>query len=444
MHSLEYENQSNGSYLIYHILPEESVNTVVLGMVTNNDIEGILKMSKVQINSDVQIRYAISAKRQLKEYLKNQHLTPEEILDILFSILNIIVNAQDYMIRQDEFVLDIEYIYVDVHTKKPYIMCCPINQKQTSQADIGVFIKTFIFSIGYTDPSILKVTSRIMSMTNDKKTVAEFRDEVRKEMLVKPERGQKHNVAQNSTVAPQNVKGYTNEMVSSDSVSEDRAVPNVIEYDNNKSGKQEENKDKKRDINIPNSSSFDIPGPSGGAVISNKTNSKKLKASGKGILGGLVRKDKGTKGNTAEEKKIAVNPIIPQNVPKPKPYIPVAEEHAATMEPIDDTILTSEVYAEETNPSLLRVKNNEIIVINKEYFKLGRSRTKVDYQIENNPEISNEHAAIIRRGSDYYITDTNSSNHTYVDGKMLKNGEEVMLRNKTNIRMAKENFIFKM
>ena len=106
--------------------------------------------------------------------------------------------------------------------------------------------------------------------------------------------------------------------------------------------------------------------------------------------------------------------------------------------------MSSELYGVETSPSLLRVKNNETIVINKEYFKLGRSKTKVDYQIENNPEISNEHAAIIRRGRDYYITDTNSSNHTYVDGKMLKSGEEVMLMNNTNIRMAKENFVFKM
>ena len=435
MHSLEYENQSNGSYMIYHILPEESVNTVVLGMVTNNDIEGILKMSKVQINSNVQIRYAISAKRQLKECLKNERLTPEEILDILFSILNTIVNAQDYMIRQDEFVLDIEYIYVDAYTKKPYIMCCPVNQKQTSSADIGVFIKTFIFSIGYTDPSILKVTSRIMSMTNDKKTVAEFRDEVRKEMLVKPESGQKHNVAHGSTAAKQNEKVYTNEKGASDSVSEDRVVPNVISYDDNKADKQQENKD-----NI----SFDIPGMSGGAVISSKSDSKKQRASGKGILGGLVRKDKGTKSNDAGEKKIAVNPIVPQNVPKPEPYIPAAEEHAVAVEPTDNTILSSELYGDETSPSLLRVKNNETIVINKEYFKLGRSKTKVDYQIENNPEISNEHAAIIRRGSDYYITDTNSSDHTYVDGKMLKSGEEVMLMNNTNIRMAKENFVFKM
>lgn len=449
MHSLEYENHSNGSYMIYHIQPEESVNTIVLGMVTNNDIEGILKMSKVQVNSEIQIRYSISAKRQLKEYLQNEHLTSDEILDILFSILNTIVNAQEYMIRPEEFVLDTEYIYIDIHTKKPYIMCVPVILKQTSAQNIGIFVKTYIYSIGYTDTDkdVLAVNNRIMSATNNKKTVAEFRDAVRKEMLIRHD-GQQKNTAYDHSEIP-NKNNADNHIVEAEK-------KHKIQYPNTEtekksglnfgynaasnddmSNRQSEISENKKASSGLNVAAFEIPG---GMNISKKISEKKGKSSGKGLFSGLSKRL--TKNNVQGDKKVSVNPIVPLETARPKPYNPAVEEQAAVLETSDKTILSNQIYTSQNNSSLLRVRNNEIIIIDKEYFKLGRDREKVDYQISN-PLVSKEHAAIIRRGSDYYITDINFSNHTYVDGKMLNNGEEVMLRDNSQIRIADENFVFK-
>lgn len=65
----------------------------------------------------------------------------------------------------------------------------------------------------------------------------------------------------------------------------------------------------------------------------------------------------------------------------------------------------------------------------------------MDYYIEN-PAISRSHAMIIQRGEKFFIVDTNSKNHTYVDGKMVASGTEVKLSKRTRIRLADEEFIF--
>ena len=68
-------------------------------------------------------------------------------------------------------------------------------------------------------------------------------------------------------------------------------------------------------------------------------------------------------------------------------------------------------------PYLIRSRNHEEIAVNKPQFRIGKERSYVDYFIGDNPAISRSHATIITRENTYFIVDTNSTNHTYVDGK---------------------------
>ena len=93
-------------------------------------------------------------------------------------------------------------------------------------------------------------------------------------------------------------------------------------------------------------------------------------------------------------------------------------------------------------PKLIRMKNNETIPITKPFFKLGKERSFVDYYVDSG-YISRSHANIITRGSDYYIVDNNSRNHTYVNGQILQSNMEVKLQNGDRVRLADEEFEFR-
>lgn len=93
-------------------------------------------------------------------------------------------------------------------------------------------------------------------------------------------------------------------------------------------------------------------------------------------------------------------------------------------------------------PHIVRKKTGEVINITRSGFVIGKSKTKTDYTIEDNPAISRVHCTIIQRDGVNYIKDNNSTNHTYLNGVELAPGKEQLLKNKTIIHMGDEEFTF--
>jgi pSer/pThr/pTyr-binding forkhead associated (FHA) protein len=108
----------------------------------------------------------------------------------------------------------------------------------------------------------------------------------------------------------------------------------------------------------------------------------------------------------------------------------------------ETTVLRTAQSAEAT-PYLIRCKNNEKIALNKPVFRVGKEKSYVDYFIGDNTAISRSHANIITREGEYFIVDTNSTNHTYVNGAIIQSNIEFKLESGARIRLANENFEFK-
>ncbi|MCR4614919.1 MAG: DUF6382 domain-containing protein [Clostridiales bacterium] len=95
-----------------------------------------------------------------------------------------------------------------------------------------------------------------------------------------------------------------------------------------------------------------------------------------------------------------------------------------------------------TEPYLIRIRTGEKISINKPVFRIGKERSYVDYFILDNTAISRSHANIISSANEYFIEDTNSTNHTFVNGKMINANEKFKLSNGDSIKLANEDFCF--
>jgi len=66
----------------------------------------------------------------------------------------------------------------------------------------------------------------------------------------------------------------------------------------------------------------------------------------------------------------------------------------------------------------------------------------VDYFIGDNTAISRSHANIHTDNGEYFVEDTNSTNHTYLNGKLINSNEKVKLTNGDKVRLANEDFTF--
>ena len=109
------------------------------------------------------------------------------------------------------------------------------------------------------------------------------------------------------------------------------------------------------------------------------------------------------------------------------------------------TVLNSSMRPPDmVSPHLIRIKTNENIMIDKPVFRIGKEKSYVDYFVSDNTAVSRSHANIVSRESKYYVMDTNSTNHTYLNGKMIQSNVEVELAHGDKIRLGNEDFEFMM
>lgn len=93
-------------------------------------------------------------------------------------------------------------------------------------------------------------------------------------------------------------------------------------------------------------------------------------------------------------------------------------------------------------PSLYRVLTEETIIVNKPVFRLGKEKSYVDYFVTNNVAVSRSHADIITRGSQYYVVDLNSKNHTYINNREIPIQCETEIHDGDMLRLGNEEFVF--
>lgn len=67
-------------------------------------------------------------------------------------------------------------------------------------------------------------------------------------------------------------------------------------------------------------------------------------------------------------------------------------------------------------------KTNERVTVSGPNFTIDKERSRVNYCISDNTSVSRCHARIIRKGAQYFVTDMNSTNYTFVNGVKVMPG----------------------
>lgn len=151
--------------------------------------------------------------------------------------------------------------------------------------------------------------------------------------------------------------------------------------------------------------------------------------------------------NTQEELKAEEEVEETENEPEVEEVEEVEEEVVSTSilsQTLGATGLLKNVPNVKINPYLIRTNTKERIVITKQNFKIGKASMGVDYSVKGNGAVSRSHATITNKNGVYYIKDNKSTNHTYVNNKMLEDGESELLTHDCKIVLGDEEFTFKL
>lgn len=492
--NFNYENQGTNTFLVYKI-ENDSIDSMSLGMITNNKIPGFAPAVFMQMDADRYIKYNVSAKITAKQFLEGV-VTKKRIVGSFKGIVGALLASEDYMIDPRMLILDLNYIFADVSTCDVSLICLPIQRE--AKVDFGAFFKQIMFSTQFDQTENCDYVGKIINYLNGAPVFSlnEFQavlngiDNAEKKTNIE-------RPATSATQKPQPTVPKATGIGVTPAKAEKKPEPPVyMDYPPRTSNIQ--NGAPSNGVQTPNQTSIpptDIPPqpPKKKGFFSKLFGSDEKKQTEK--------KGKATKSNQTYAVPGATNGVgydIPGvNNPYPIPGQPAPQVNQPTQQPQkpvqqptvqpkqqpvkptytppsqpaytppvqpqgqpasfgettvlggggkigETTVLGAGSSEVQVHPHLIRSKNNERINLDKPVFRIGKEKSYVDYFVSDNTAVSRSHCNIITRDGQYFIVDTNSTNHTYVNGGMIQSNVETPLSHGTKIRLANEDFEFRL
>ncbi|MEH7491685.1 FHA domain-containing protein [Neobacillus niacini] len=96
-----------------------------------------------------------------------------------------------------------------------------------------------------------------------------------------------------------------------------------------------------------------------------------------------------------------------------------------------------------SKPFLLETGTGEKIDVTKEVFKIGRDPEQADYA-SRNKVVGRIHAELVTSDGEYFLIDKHSRNGSYLNGIKLSPNEKTKIKHDDLIKLANQEFIFKL
>ena len=493
-----YENQGTNTYLVYEIGAEDELDSMSLGMLTNNKIPGIAEATFLQVDTTKYIKFNVSAKVSVSQLFSGP-VNKKRLVGVFTGIIDAMLSAEEYMLDPNSMLLDLDHIFADVTTCEAVLVCLPVMNMEQKNPELGVFFKNIMFNTQFDQTEncdhVAQIinylnTNAVLSLTDFKavldgitklKTLEKPKAQPVSPQVEKPRKSPVVIQAQpeaphvqpqvpvavpqpkqepapvklDATMLPESLQAIPEEKpMSMFYLLQHYNKENAAKYKAQQASKKDQKADaKKKDGSGKKKKAAPAQSNAGFAVPGQKNDS---------VDAGFAVPGQANVVNVSVEAK-PVQPVVsskPQPMAK-QPQVPVQQPQPAvqtTAQSIcfgETTVLGSPMgettvlgMAASTpavqKPYLIRAKNNEKIPLNKPVFRIGKEKSYVDYFIGDNTAISRSHANIVNHNGVFFVVDTNSTNHTYVNGTMIQSNVETELTSGSRIRLANEEFEFKL
>ena len=146
MSKFYFENQGNGTYLVYPVGSDEQVDALTLGMLTNNSIKNFAPVVYTQQDQEKYIKYNVTTRISVQQMLMSP-VNKKQLLGLLTGIAAAVSDAEEYMIDVRSILFDTNYIFADTAGETTVMICLPVIEEQTQLPDMKLFFKELLFSV---------------------------------------------------------------------------------------------------------------------------------------------------------------------------------------------------------------------------------------------------------------------------------------------------------
>ncbi|MDR1299203.1 MAG: FHA domain-containing protein [Oscillospiraceae bacterium] len=422
-----FETRGENTFLSYRVGPDEALDSVSLGMLTNNKIDGLAAMHYTQSDGDVFLKYNVTSKIAVKDFLAGE-VNRRRLLGVFAGVADSAASAEEFMLDSSLFILEPEYVFVDVTTFQTSVVCLPVAGRACAVPDLRGFLKNLTINAKYDVEENCDYVAGIINCLNDDEPITPGRlravadrlgkrkpaETVSKETAGPPPEQAPDPVAQalaDALLPAQGAQGGgEGSVMSLPYLLTHYSRGNKLLYKSGRAGRG------RAETPLYAGEAFAIPGE---PVQPAKRSQPAAPRTVRPVP--VLREARADFGETTALERAA------------------AEETAV----LGDGRRAPEGATGGGEPYLIRLGTRERILIDKQVFRIGKERNYVDYCIGDNATVSRSHAYIAARGGKYLLADTNSTNHTYLDGDMIPSGAEYALVHGAHLRLASEEFEFR-
>lgn len=491
--NFSYETQGVNTYLVYEMAANEQTDTMSLGMLSNNKIPGLAQTIFMQMDTQRYIKYNVSSKVSVRQFFSGA-VNKKRLLGVFRGIVNAMLSAEEYMLDSSAILTDLDYIFTDVSTCETDLICLPVIDNERTAVDLCSFFKEIMFRTQFDQTENCDHVTKIINYLNSSVmfSLLDFKNLL--EQINGPATPQSAvalttpiRAASVASAPPMPVKQPTvtpSVQPSVPQVQQPVSPQTVVVPNKENSAPAQPNMPQANDKKMSWFYLLQHYNKENAAAYKAQKQAKKNVAKS-GVPAQQKVEKKNTKqvvqptgnvsfavpGQTAPAVTPARQPAQPMTpaAPQTMPVTPVQSvqptQPAYTPRPIqqtkpmnfgettvlgagaagETTVLTAAGYSNSVcEPYLIRKSNNEEIKLNKPVFKIGKEKSYVDYFIGDNSAVSRSHAEFLNRDGNCFVMDTNSTNHTYVNGVMIQSNVEIMLKHGDTVRLADEDFEFRL
>ena len=163
MQVFTYENQGQNTYLVYQF-DDRPIDTMALGMLTNNKIKGFAPAIYTEIDNQKFIKYNVSSHVTLSKLFMGD-VRKMRLLKTFVNIVDAMQMLDAYMLDRRTIMLDRDYIYVDASTSDVSMICVPVVD-EFAPIDEREFFKNIIFSVSFAANENGDYVARILAYLN--------------------------------------------------------------------------------------------------------------------------------------------------------------------------------------------------------------------------------------------------------------------------------------
>ena len=386
-----YRRSVNHNYMI--LRPEfPCINDYRITMVMNCNIKNLLNMDVEYIDEVVEFIYDISNLKNIGGFYERKKMKYSDLLTLFKSIINVVEDGESYLLRIEDILFDMEYVYVDERNEKVLFCYCP-------QADIDGdfnnnfrrFVQEIVLSTDHTDGKAAELIYGILEICN------------REDFLMK------------------DIRDYMNKMEGG----YPKRTVRQINYETIRNESRENEKNKEHPIIAEeNEDSY--------KSIFENDNIKMGKGKKKRIVE-VVKEAFGIKEAENENKEHKDKVIASKNKRQEMKHPHETDERD------DMTMLLSQ---KEYRDVLVDVRKKENIELDFFPCVIGKDGERVD-KIIREQSVSRVHLKVYNQGDDYYVEDQNSTNGTFINDEMLDPFQKYVINNGDTLTIADHEYIFK-